>query len=57
MSGWNFAHVQGDVNPHSLRMREVPFSLVAAQLLTKACLIYSLADDWLSRRRKFIMPL
>ena len=25
MTGWNFAHVQYDVNPHSLRMLEGTF--------------------------------
>ena len=29
----DFAHVQGDVNPHILRMLECTFSLDAAQLI------------------------
>ena len=33
MPGWDFAHVQVDVNPHVLRIFEGTFSLGAAQIM------------------------
>ena len=32
MAGWDFAHVQNDVNPHIVRMLEGMFSLDAARI-------------------------
>ena len=35
MPGWDFAHVQGDVNPHFLCMLEDTFSLDEVQIMFK----------------------
>ena len=34
MPGWDFAHVQGDVNPYIMRMLEGTFSIDAAHIIS-----------------------